>query len=238
MMAEPQPIELDQALDRGPLDRGLQRLCVATRTVRPVSDLIRFVVGPDGAAIPDLKRKLPGRGVWVTGTRDILADAIKRRAFARGFKRDVRASDDLVGQTERLLERSALDALAMTAKAGLVAVGFAKAETALQEGEAIALLHATEASPEGVRKLDQVLRRRATTPAVEVIGTLTSAQLDLALGRPNVVHAALLGGTASETFLTRLRRLERFRSGDRPVELSPEPVGREKAERLEVDADD
>ena len=70
--------------------RERERLCAATRTVRPVSDLIRFVVGPDGEAVADVKNKLPGRGIWVTATRDALDEAIKRKAFARGFKREVR----------------------------------------------------------------------------------------------------------------------------------------------------
>src|ERR1700761_3616063 len=92
-------------LDNGPRAHGPERLCVATRAVRPVADLIRFVVGPDGTAVPDLKAKLPGRGVWVTATQEALAEAIKRRAFLRGFKRDVRIPPDLIDLTGRLLER-------------------------------------------------------------------------------------------------------------------------------------
>jgi uncharacterized protein len=208
----------DIELDTGPRARELERLCVATRTVKPVADMIRFVVGPDGEAVPDLKHKLPGRGVWVTATHEALADAIKRKALARGFKREVRLPADLVARTERLLERAALDALAMAAKAGLVAAGFTRAEAALAQSEVVALLHAVEASPDGVRKLDAPLRRMPPG-SVNVIGSLTSAQLDLALGRPNVIHAALLAGPSSDTFLARLRRLERFCSGD-PTEVT------------------
>ena len=209
MIAERQDVELDS----GPRARAAERLCVATRTVRPVSDLIRFVVGPEGDAVPDVKRRLPGRGVWVTATQEALDEAIRRKAFARGFKREVRLPSDLVARTERQLERAALDALAIAGKAGLVVAGFAKAEAALERGNAIALLHAAEASPEGIRKLDSALRRGPGGP-LPVIGFLTSAQLDLALNRPNVVHAALLAGPVSETFLARCRRLERFRAGD------------------------
>ena len=204
----------DSELDRGPHSPGRERLCVATRTVRPVADLIRFVVGPDGEAVPDLKNKLPGRGVWVTATQDALRDAIKRKVFARGFKRNVRLPPDLPGRTERLLERSVLDALAMAGKASLVVAGFGKVEAALRRGEVIALLHAAEASEDGVRKLAGLLRRQEAEDPVPVIGVLTTAQLDLALGRANVVHAALLDGPASDTFLARLRRLERFRTGN------------------------
>jgi uncharacterized protein len=199
-------------LDRGPHTRERERLCVATRTVQPVADLIRFVVGPDGEAVPDIKCKLPGRGVWVTATLEALEEAIKRKAFARGFKRDVRLPAGLAARTDRLLEQSALDALAIAGKAGLVAAGFGKAATALERKDAVALLHAAEASPEGVRKLHAVVRHGLARP-LPVIEFLTSAQLDLALGRPNVVHAALLAGAASDTFLSRSRRLERFRTG-------------------------
>ena len=209
MIAERQDIELDS----GPRARAAERLCVATRTVRPVSDLIRFVVGPEGEAVPDVKRRLPGRGIWVTATQQALDEAIRRKAFARGFKREVRLPSDLVARTERQLERAALDALAIAGKAGLVVAGFAKAEAALERGHAVALLHAAEASPEGIRKLDSASRRGPGGP-LPVIGFLASTQLDLALNRPNVVHAALLAGPVSETFLARCRRLERFRAGD------------------------
>jgi uncharacterized protein len=210
MTAQPNDIELDS----GPRGRELERLCVATRTVRPVADLIRFVIGPDGTAVPDLKCKLPGRGVWVTATQDAIGNAIKRKAFSRGFRRDVRLPADLLRRTEQLLERAVLDALAIAGKAGLVATGFAKVETALAHERVIALLHASEASSDGVRKLDAAVHRRQRDNQLAVIRSLTSAQLDLALARPNVIHAALLAGPPSDTFLARLRRFERFRTGD------------------------
>ena len=93
--------------------------------------MIRFVVGPGGEAVPDVKRKLPGRGIWITGTRAAVDEAIKRNVFARGFKRDVRVAADLAATTERLLERTALDALAIAGKAGQVVGGFAKVEAAI-----------------------------------------------------------------------------------------------------------
>jgi hypothetical protein len=212
MTAQTHHIGQPGELDRGPHARERERFCVATRTVQPVSDLIRFVVGPDGEAIPDIKSKLPGRGVWVTATREALEEAIKRKAFARGFKRDVRTPADLAARTERLLEQAVIDALAMAHKAGLVAAGFGRAATALEREDVVALLHAAEASPDGVRKLDAAVRQGRSQP-LPVIEFLTSAQLDLALGRPNVVHAALLAGPASDTLLSRSRRLQRFRTG-------------------------
>jgi hypothetical protein len=202
-------------LDSGPHSRERERMCVVTREVRPIADLIRFVVGPSGEAVPDLKSKLPGRGVWVTATHDALAEAVKRKTLARGFKRQVRLTGDLVEQTERLLESAVLDALAIAGKAGLVAAGFGKTETALAHDRVVGVIHAAEAAPDGVRKLDAAQRRLTPEGKIVVISGLTSAQLDLALGRANVIHAALLAGPASDTFLARFQRLERFRTGDR-----------------------
>jgi len=201
-------------LDDGPRSRGAERFCVATRAVRPVQHLIRFVIAPNGEAVADLKQNLPGRGVWVTATRSALDQALKANAFVRGFRREVRLAGDLVTRTERLLENAALDALAMARKAGLVAMGFAQVETALKRDAVIALLHAVEAAPDGVKKLESALRQSRQSGSVRTIRILTTSQLDLALGRPNVIHAAVIAGRASETFMARLRRLERFRNAE------------------------
>lgn len=205
----------DDALDLGPRKSaaGTQRFCAATGAIRPIDEMIRFVIGPDGTPVPDLKRRLPGRGIWITATREALCAAITRKAFARAFKRDVRLAPDLVEATERLIERAALDVLAICHKAGNVAVGFANVEASLARAHVMALLHAIEAAPDGVKKLAAALRRRADAAEIVVIDTFTSAQLDLALGRANVIHAALLAGPESETFLVRHARLERFRTG-------------------------
>jgi uncharacterized protein len=210
MLAQSDATELDD----GPRSRGAERFCVATRAVQPVEHMIRFVVAPNGEAVADLKQNLPGRGVWVTATRSALNQALKANAFARGFRRDVRLVGDLVARTEQLLESAALDALAVARKAGLVAMGFAQVETALKRDAVIALLHAAEAGPDGVKKLDSALRQSQQSELARIVRILTTGQLDLALGRPNVIHAALLAGRASETFMARLRRLERFRSAE------------------------
>jgi predicted RNA-binding protein YlxR (DUF448 family) len=208
----------DDALDAGPRKTapGTERFCAATGEVKPIDEMIRFVLGPDSTAVPDLKRRLPGRGIWITATRQALATAIARKAFARSFKRDVRVASDLVETTERLIEQAALDALAMSHKAGKVAVGFAKVDVTLARSRVAALLNAAEAAPDGTRKLTAALHRREDAADIAVIDAFTSAQLDLALGRSNVIHAALLAGHESETFLARTARLEHFRTGPMP----------------------
>ena len=216
-----------EELDAGPRKTapGAERFCAATGTVRPVADMIRFVVSPDGSAVADLKRRLPGRGIWITATRAALRTAIARKLFGRGFKRDVRLAPDMVEATERLLEEGALAALAIAHKAGKVAIGFAKTEAALTRARAVALIHAADAAADGARKLDAALHRRRDPDAAEVavIDTFTSVQLDLALGRSNVIHAALLAGRESDTFMARAGLLDRFRTGGSGDRDAPAP---------------
>jgi predicted RNA-binding protein YlxR (DUF448 family) len=207
-------------LDNGPRTNrsGTERMCAVTRAVRPIDELIRFVVAPSGEVIADLKRKLPGRGLWVSASHKAVAEAVRRNHFGKGFKRDVRVAATLPKDTENLMVRGAVEALAMAAKAGQVVAGFAKVEGALQTHQAVVLIHAADGAADGIRKLDAILRQKAgkagESPEFPVIGVLTSEQLDLALGRSNVIHAALLAGAAGKTFLSRSQILVRYRMAD------------------------
>jgi len=210
----------DPDLDDGPRTNksATTRMCAVTREVRPIDELIRFVVSPAGEVIPDLKRKLPGRGLWISASRQAVAEAVRRHQFSRGFKRDVRVAPTLVVDTESLLVRGVIEALAMAAKAGQVVSGFSKVEGALEQGHVEALIHASDGAMDGIRKLDAVARQNTgNNPELRefpVVTALTSEQLDLALGRSNVIHAALLAGPASKTFLSRSHILVRYRMAD------------------------
>jgi len=213
----------DPELDDGPRTNrpATMRMCAVSRDVRPIDELIRFVVAPSGEVVADLKRKLPGRGLWVSASRGMVAEAVRRHQFSKGFKRDVRAAATLAADTEALLERFALDALAMAAKAGQVISGFTKVADALERhvlGAVRALIHATDGAVDGIRKLDAVAgqngRNDGHSAGIPIVNVLTSEQLDLALGRSNVIHAALLAGPASDTFLSRSHMLVRYRMAD------------------------
>jgi uncharacterized protein len=215
--------------DRADVEAGPERTCIVTRTKGAPEDMIRFVVGPGGVVVPDIRRKLPGRGLWVTARADRVAEAVKRQAFARGFKAKVTASAGLALEIEALLTQDCLQGLSIANKAGQVVAGFGKVEEAVAGGAVAGLIHASEAGADGSRKLGQSLRRRfgsdSARPCIELFST---SQLDLALGRTNVIHAALIAGSASEAFLARCRRLRLYRSGlpqSRMHELSsgPEP---------------
>lgn len=199
----------------------LERCCALTREVLPVSQLIRFVEAPDGGLVPDLKAKLPGRGVWVTASAEAVAEAERKRVFARGLKSAVRVEPGLADRVDGLLEQAALSALSMTRKAGQVVNGFAKVEAALKSGAAIGLVQARDGAEDGVGKLAALARARlAGAGGCPIVRLFVSAQLDLALGQSNVIHAALLAGSASEGFLEKVMRLARYRgvSDGLPVE--------------------
>ena len=218
----------DPDLDNGPrTDRSAtMRMCAVTREVRPIGELIRFVVSPQGEIVPDLKRKLPGRGLWISASHRAVAEAGRRNLFAKGFKRNVQVSSNLAQDIEVLLVRGAVEALAMAAKAGQVVSGFSKVEGALEAHQGrvqvLALLHASDGAADGIRKLDAQSTALARSNAgnsdqpreIPVVTALTSEQLDLALGRSNVIHAALLAGPASKTFLSRSQILVRYRMAD------------------------
>src|SRR6202521_5095273 len=214
----------DPDLDNGPRTEksATMRMCAVTRAVRPIDELIRFVVSPQGGVVPDLKRKLPGRGLWISASRQAVAEAVRRNQFGKGFKREVRAAPTLATETEALLVRSTVEALAMAAKAGQVVSGFSKVEDALRQRQAQAqiqaLIHASDGAADGIRKLDALVRQNAgindESNQFPVVTALTSEQLDLALGRSNVVHAALLAGPAGKTFLSRSQILVRYRMAD------------------------
>jgi uncharacterized protein len=214
----------DIELDNGPrTERSApSRLCAVSRKVKPVGELIRFVVSPHGEVVPDIKRKLPGRGLWLSASRQVVAEAVRRHQFAKGFKRDVRVAPTLAADTERLLANSVVEALAVAAKAGQVISGFAKVEALLRSDRGhsgvAALIHASDGAADGIRKLDGLARQnegnKRATAEFPIIAALTSTELDLALSRANVIHAALLAGPASKTFLSRSLILVRYRLAD------------------------
>ena len=171
--------------------------------------MIRFVCAPDGALAPDIRSRLPGRGVWVTARADLVAEAARKQIFARQLKASVKAPPELASEVDRLLEADCLQSLSMVNKAGLAVAGFNKVGAALEKGEAAAILEAVDGGADGKRKIAQAVRRGLG--AVETIALFTSSQLDLALGRTNVIHAALARGGPTKAFLVRCRRLAAYR---------------------------
>ncbi len=211
MGAEQQPLE---DADDGDV-RGSLRRCIVTRTELPPESLIRFVSDPSGTIFPDLARKLPGRGVWVTAERSAIEAAVKQNAFAKSLKRQVTVPPDLPEAIDALFVKRLLNSLSLANKAGLVHTGAEKVEKLLDGGRAVALLHGFDGTAEGRRKLDRKFTaiQRDKGRSVPIVDWLTIEELSLAMGRSNVVHAGLIQGGATKRFLSEAERLRRYRSG-------------------------
>lgn len=209
----------DIGTDTGPaLRRGQGRTCIVTRVSGSPDTLIRFVRDPEGGVVPDLRRKLPGRGVWITAEAETIRRAIAKKLFARGFKAPANVPSDLVEQVAEHLRRECLQALSMANKAGAVTTGFVKVEALCGTGKVAALLHASDSAPDGARKLAQALRRGQSDAMtmhnreIPVVRFFAGEELDLALGRSHVIHAALVAGSGSDGFVARWLKLARFQS--------------------------
>jgi len=191
------------------------RTCIVTRQHAEPDELIRFVVGPDDVVVPDLKRSLPGRGCWVTADRLHVEQAVAKKLFARAFKKNVAVEPQLADLVDRLLARAALGMLGLARKSGAVALGAAKVDNAVRSGEAVLVLHADEASADGMRKIAQARRvtARAGGPEIHAYKLFSEAELSLALGGTNVIHAAVLAQDAGRAVLKRMVALDRYRGG-------------------------
>ena len=189
-------------------------MCVVTRAELPPAQLIRFVRGPDGEIVPDLEQRLPGRGVWVTCDRKTLEKAVKTKAFGRSLHSDVSVPADLTDRLDVMLLRRAGDALALANKAGRLTSGFQQVDAALEKGRVALLVHGADAAADGRGKLDRKFKAIQREKATEapIVDILTIAQMSLAIGRPSVVHAALLPGGLTKRFQREAERVSRYRS--------------------------
>lgn len=196
------------------------RLCAVSRTQKPPEELIRFVAAPDGVVTPDLARRLPGRGVWVDATRASVTEAVRRKVFARSLKQPVSVPADLPELVERLMARRLGEAFSLANKAGLLTTGFSRVEETIAGGKVAILIHAADAAPDGRAKLDRKFKALVgpERAAEATVCELTGIELDLAIGRSNVVHAAASDGGASQRILQEAKRLKRYRSGSEPSE--------------------
>lgn len=198
-----------------------ERRCIVTREVLYSDEMIRFVAGPNGEVVPDLKRKLPGRGVWVTANHDLVQQAVKQKAFARGLKTSVKADEDLPQLVDRMLVEQALGALGFARKAGECVTGLSKVESALRAGRVVALLHASDGAEDGLRKLVNAVTAATASKGKtrKVWREFDSMQLDLALGATNVIHAAITKGEAARNCKSRIALLVDYRG--KAVEKQP-----------------
>lgn len=228
LLAEAPDYEDRAMRERSRIDgsRLRERRCIVTREVLPESRLVRFVVGPENEIVPDLAAKLPGRGIWVCAERSVLERAVAKNLFVKAAKANVRVPADLVSRVETLLVKRLLEQLGLARRAGVLVFGFDNVVRALGgRRKPAVLLEARDGAEDGRRKIIAAARIAGLEP--KVIGLFDSAELSMALGRENVIHAALFPGPLADRLLLDAERLEGFRpreekngSDSRPDERS------------------
>ncbi len=141
----------------------------------PADALIRFVVAPDGTVVPDLRRRLPGRGVWVTATAAKVAEAEKQpparprlRRRRDGRARPCRPRRPPASPTPRSPRCRS------PARPGTSSPVSPRSRRRWPSGRAIGLLHAADAGADGVAKLAAAA---ALAPAAGTVSPRLSAVL-------------------------------------------------------------
>ncbi|MCE9523813.1 MAG: RNA-binding protein [Alphaproteobacteria bacterium] len=189
---------------------GPLRRCIVSGEVQAPERMVRFVEGPDRLIVPDVAHKLPGRGFWVTSTREAVSRACEKGLFAKAAKAAVICPPDLPDLVEKLLVQRCIEHLGLARRAGRIVSGFAQVEAAFRarDGRIAALVEASESGPADRGKLMTYAQRQGAIP---VIGCLSQAEIGLAFGRESVVHAALTAGALAIRFVTEAERLGGFR---------------------------
>jgi predicted RNA-binding protein YlxR (DUF448 family) len=199
----------EEPASAGVSNHARERTCIVTRQALPEERLIRFVAGPEGVVVPDLARKLPGRGLWVEAQRGVVEQAVRKGAFARAAKAQLKAPPDLADQVEMLLRARLLQFLGLVRRAGDLTWGFEKVAAAVASGRVAWLIEAADGARDGRRKMLQVAARQPEPP--RLVGLFSSAELGLALGLENVIHLAFLAGRGAERWTLDVERLSGFR---------------------------
>ncbi len=191
------------------------RTCIVTRETVNCEQMIRFVIGPNNELVPDLKGKLPGRGVWVTAERQAIEKACQRNLFAAGFKKKIDMRSDISEFIANLLLENIQNGLSIAKKSGLVITGFSKVVALARKGDISVLLHASDGREDGLGKI------KSAMVACHALGgylkgipepfiLLSSAQMDQALGMGNSVHVALTRGGATRNLKKQIIRLKTY----------------------------
>lgn len=195
-----------------------RRRCIATGASSDRARLVRFVLTPDGAVVPDVNENLPGRGLWVTCTRTAVETARRQKLFTKAARATVRVPDELARQVEELLSRRCRDILGLAVRAGQAIFGYQKVREWLIAGKAGLLLEASDGALGDRGKL------RALSGGLQVVDVLTAQELGAAVGRERFVHGAIAPGRLSDRFAREASRLAGFRTGPDSGQQTPKRV--------------
>lgn len=204
-----------------------ERRCLATGEISPSTHMIRFVVSPDGEVVADLAENLPGRGLWVTASRECLEKVTSGNAFAKAAREPVKVAPDLINRLEDLLKQRIAERLGLARRAGQLVQGFDNVLKSLDTARPSSLLiEAADGAADGRRKVLQAAHARGRT--VVVVDCLKASELSLALGRENVIHAAVRPGALADRLMVDVARLQGLRASEVEGMAGDNPAGNER----------
>lgn len=207
------------ALDDQP-ERGPERRCIVTRACGPREAMLRFVVGPGDVIVPDLLAKLPGRGIWLSASHDVLETARSKGVFSRAARRRVTVPADLTAIVETALTRRVGELVGLARRAGQVAFGFVRAREVIASGRCGLVVQASDGSP------DECARLLSGAGDLKVVRPLNAAALGVACGHDHIVHVAVTPGRLAGAIAVEAGRLAGFTSGEvRGSELDSRRAG-------------
>jgi predicted RNA-binding protein YlxR (DUF448 family) len=162
--------------------------------------MLRFVVGPERQLVFDIGATLPGRGLWLSASGDVVEKSIARGVFSRAAKSQVIVPPDLRNLVEAALRQRVFDLIGMARRSGNAIAGFEKAREWLVSGKAGLVAQAVDGSVEE-------RARFVGGRDIPVVAVLTAAELGRIFGREQTVHVAIAAGKLATKIQNEVLRL-------------------------------
>ena len=180
------------------------RKCIVNGNILPKSEMLRFTMIPGGIIVPDFKKRLPGKGIWMTNSKKVLETAIKKNLFSKVIKKNLKADETLIELVEWLLKEKALSQISLARKAGVFVAGFDKVAEKIKKESVLFILEASDAAIDGHKKMLAIAKN------LKVFNSFTTEELDKELDKVNTVHAAFLKSEMAKAVYFDINKYETF----------------------------
>lgn len=190
-------------------ERGPKRTCLGCRKVFPRTDLLRFVLAPQGMLLVDYRGRLPGRGAYTCVDSSCIAEAMRRRQFSRTFKREIiPVADDFIAQElSRQIQERICGLIGMARKAHQLLSGSSLVLDRLSAGAPLAFIIIASDVSDGI---GEKVVGRATNRSVRFYRMFEKEFLGRLLGTGQRSVLALVPGSLAAAIRVELERYQRI----------------------------